>query len=116
MLLLLDTDQDGSTGWLGYDYIINQEVASDNITTLKRWENGEWKSAGEATFKVNGAILEIALPRALVGKAEGSPTFDFHWADNIQSFKDVSELGLHGDSAPNRRWNYRFRDRDSVAP
>jgi hypothetical protein len=51
-----------------------------------------------------------------VNKSEGSPTFDFHWADNIQSFKDVSELGLHGDSAPNRRWNYRFRDRDSVAP
>jgi len=114
MLLLLDTDQDGSTGWLGYDYIVNQEVTSDNITTVKRWESGEWKPAGEATFKVNGTMLEIALPRALVGKAEGTPTFDFHWADNIQSFKDVSELGLHGDSAPNRRWNYRFRD--SVAP
>jgi hypothetical protein len=112
MLLLLDTDQDGSTGWLGYDYIVNHEVTSDGIATLKRWENGDWKPAGEATFSVNGAALEIALPRALVGKSEGSPTFDFHWADNIQSFKDVSELGLHGDSAPNRRWNYRF----TVAP
>ncbi|MBL7649980.1 MAG: hypothetical protein JNK74_27720 [Candidatus Hydrogenedentes bacterium] len=108
MLLLLDTDQDGSTGWLGYDYIVNHEVTSDGITTLKRWENGEWKPAGEATFSVNGAMLEIALPRARVGKSEGSPNFDFHWADNLQSFKDVSELGLHGDSAPNRRWNYRF--------
>ena len=26
MLLLLDTDQDASTGWLGYDYVVNQEV------------------------------------------------------------------------------------------
>ncbi len=34
--------------------------------------------------------------------------FDFHWADNIQSFDGVSELGVNGDSAPNRRWNYRY--------
>ena len=108
MLLLLDTDQDGSTGWLGYDYIINQEVTRDTITTLKRWDNGEWKTAGEATYRANGTMLEIALPRALVGKSDASPTFDFHWADNIQSFSGIAELGLNGDSAPNRRWNYRF--------
>jgi len=108
MLLLLDTDQDGSTGWLGYDYIVNHEVTSVTSTTVKRWESDGWMSAGEATYKVNGTMLEIALPRTLVGKGEGSPTFDFHWADNIQSFSGIAELGLNGDSAPNRRWNYRF--------
>jgi hypothetical protein len=114
MLLLLDTDQDGSTGWLGYDYIVNQEVTGDSVTTIKHWENGGWQPAGEAHFSVKGTVLEIAIPRASVGKSDVTPTFDFHWADNIQSFKDVSELGTNGDSAPNRRWNYRFRD--SVAP
>jgi hypothetical protein len=38
----------------------------------------------------------------------GDPAFDFHWADNIQSFGGVAELATNGDSAPNRRWNYRF--------
>ena len=108
MLLLLDTDQDGSTGWLGYDYVINQEVTGDAVTTIKHWENGEWKPVGEARFSVKGTVLEIAIPRASVAKSDGTPAFDFHWADNIQSFKDVSELGTNGDSAPNRRWNYRF--------
>ena len=61
---------------------------------------------------MNGNGMELSLPRALVGQDQNTPRFDFHWADNIQGFNDVSELGVNGDSAPNRRWNYRF----SVAP
>ena len=109
MLLLLDTDQDASTGWLGYDYIVNQEVISDTETTIKRWQDGVWQAAGRATYKVNGNGLELAVSRDLVGETDGDPAFDFHWADNIQSFGGVAELGVNGDSAPNRRWNYRFQ-------
>ncbi len=108
MLLLLDTDQDGSTGWLGYDFVVNQEVADETTTTVKRWENGAWVKVDDAVFQVSGNQMELALSRTAVGMADGTPHFDFHWADNIQEFGNVSELGLHGDSAPNRRWNYRF--------
>jgi hypothetical protein len=52
--------------------------------------------------------MELTLPRETVGQNQASPCFDFHWADNIQGFTDVSELGVNGDSAPNRRWNYRY--------
>ncbi len=112
MLLLLDTDQDAATGWLGYDLIINHEVLSDTETTVKRWANGTWEQAGTARYAVNANQLEIAVSRELVGETGGEPAFDFHWADNIRSFGGVEELGVNGDSAPNRRWNYRF----SVAP
>ena len=108
MLLLLDTDQDGSTGWLGYDLVVNQEVTSADTSTVKAWRNGAWEPLGEARYAVSGTALEIAIPRALLGDASKTPAFDFHWADNIQGFGDVSELGLNGDSAPNRRWNYRY--------
>ena len=108
MLLFLDSDQNAGTGWLGYDFVVNQEVPSDNITTVKRWRDGRWVPVGEGTYRVNGNKMELAIPRALVGQTKAAPAFDFHWADNIQSFGDVSELGLNGDSAPNRRWNYRY--------
>jgi len=108
MLLLLDTDQDASTGWLGYDHIINQEVKDNNVTTVKRWSEGEWRTVGEAAYGVNGNGLELAVPRDRVGQTTGNPAFDFHWADNLQGFEGVAELGVNGDSAPNRRWNYRF--------
>ena len=108
MLLLLDTDQDARTGWLGYDCVVNLEVVSHTETTVSTWQDGAWRAAGTAAFRVNGNGMELAFPRALTGETEGAPAFDFHWADNIQGFSDVSELGVNGDSAPNRRWNYRY--------
>ncbi len=108
MLLLLDTDQDASTGWLGYDYIVNHEVLGDTVTTIKRWSDGGWQTEGRATYRVNGNGLELALSRDLVGETDGDPAFDFHWADNIQGFKGIADLVVNGDSAPNRRWTYRF--------
>jgi hypothetical protein len=108
MLLLIDSDQDAGTGWLGYDFIVNQEVVGENETTLKKWEGGAWQPVGTVPYRVNGNGLEFAVPRALVGEDGAAPAFDFHWADNIQSFGGIEELGVNGDSAPNRRWNYRF--------
>ncbi len=108
MLLLLDTDQDATTGWLGYDYIVNHEVVGDNTTVVQRWHQGTWQAIGNATYRVNGNGLELAISRELIGLQAETPACDFHWADNLQSFQGVAELGLNGDSAPNRRWNYRF--------
>lgn len=112
MLLLIDADRDARTGWLGYDYIVNLETRSGQSTTVKSWSDGTWKTVCDAEYRVNGNGMELAIRRELLGVGEGKPSFDFHWADNIQSFGDVSELGVNGDSAPNRRWNYRF----TVAP
>ena len=108
MMLLLDADQDASTGWLGYDYIVNRNVTGDTATTVERWKDGAWEAVGATEYQVNGNGLELSIPRELVGETGATPAFDFHWADNIQSFDSIAELGVNGDSAPNRRWNYRF--------
>ena len=34
-------------------------------------------------------------------------SFDFHWCDNPADLKDLISLSVNGDSAPNRRFNYR---------
>ena len=115
MMLLLDTDQDAATGWLGYDYIVNHAVMSDTETTVQTWRGGDWETVGSAAYRVNGNGLELAVPRKLIGeKGRKPPAFDFHWADNIQSFSGIAELGVNGDSAPNRRWNYRFHVEGSL--
>lgn len=108
MLLYLDTDQNARTGWLGYDFLVNLEVRTDTETTVKAWRNGAWATVGTAPYRVNGNGLELAVRRSILGLDAGSPAFDFHWADNIQRLDDPSEFGVNGDSAPNRRWNYRF--------
>lgn len=108
MLLFLDADQDVTTGWLGYDFAVNLEVASDTETTFKAWKGGAWQTIGKVPFRAAGNGIELAVPRKLVGESAGAPAFDFHWADNPQTLDDVSDFGVNGDSAPNRRWNYRF--------
>lgn len=108
MLLLLDADQDTSTGWLGYDFVVNHTVNDNGGTTVKKWIDGKWEIGDSATYRVNGNGLELAISRESVGETGRAPAFDFHWADNIQGFSGVAELGVNGDSAPNRRWNYRF--------
>jgi hypothetical protein len=110
MLLFLDVDQNAATGWLGYDYVVNLEVPSDTETTVKTWRRGTWETVGKAGYRVNGNGMELSLSRKLVGLAAKRLAFDFHWADNLQSFSDASELGVNGDSAPDRRWNYRLEE------
>ncbi len=111
MLLFIDSDQNGKTGWLGYDYIVNLDIYSQTETSLKQWEEGTWKLVEKIDYRTNGNGMELSISREMLNKESESPAFDFHWADNLQSFDGVSEFGVNGDSAPNRRWNYRYEVR-----
>lgn len=111
MLLLIDADQDSSTGWNGYDYLINAEVIDDSTTTIKKNLGGYRSSDGEKVeYRAYANKLEIAVPRAMLGKKDTEDvSFDFHWADNIEGSGDIIDFALNGGSAPDRRANYRFR-------
>lgn len=112
MLLFIDADGDHRTGWQGYDFLVNHTVQDESTTTLKqhagnRWE---WKTVGELRYKAADDKLELRIPRELLGLGKiGPAAFDFHWADNIQKEGDITEFAVSGDSAPNRRFNYRYR-------
>src|SRR6185437_124281 len=81
MQLLIDSDQNASTGWNGYDYVINNKVLNANTTTLKRLSDGKtWP----VKYRAVGQELMVIVPRALLDLKPGSgTTFDFHWADNV---------------------------------
>jgi len=108
MLLLIDMDQHAGTGCLGYDYVVNLEVPSATETKVKAWKNNAWVNIGAAAYRVSGNGMEVAISRALIGASGERPVFDFKWADNVQDLSDVADFGVNGDTAPNRRWNYRF--------
>jgi len=109
MLLLIDADQDASTGWLGYDFVLNLEPENkDGRTSLHAWRGGAWESIGHADAAQDGNALMLSVPRDLLPVSGASPRFDFKWADNIQAFGGIEVLGVNGDSAPNRRFNYRY--------
>jgi hypothetical protein len=111
MLLLIDSDQDPNTGWYGYDYLINQRVIDDKTTTIQRYApdapGGPWIEVARLKYRYSGNALEMAVPRKLLGLKGDAFTFDFHWCDNPTDLKDPISLCTSGDSAPNRRFNYR---------
>jgi hypothetical protein len=109
MLLFIDADLDSESGWQGYDYLVNSPVSSHTTTSLKRNSGGwHWTEVADLSYRVRGNQVEIEIPRALIGQDGGEVVFDFHWADNIEKTGDIAEFFNSGDSAPNRRFNYRF--------
>ena len=109
MLLLIDADNDSSTGWYGYDFVINKKVKDGRTTTLMRYDSDseQWIEAAELPYRYEGNRLEVIVPRKLLGLTGDGFTFDFKWSDNAYELEDPISLCLHGDTAPNRRFNYR---------
>lgn len=109
MLLLIDADHDSGTGWFGYDYLINKNVIDGNITELMRYdsEKSEWIADGRLHYAVKGNKMELAVPLKKIGLNNKAFVFDFKWSDNPAELKDPISLCTDGDTAPNRRFNYR---------
>ncbi len=110
MLLLIDADQNSSTGWFGYDFIINKEITDGNTTTIQKYNavSRQWEKIATTDLSYNGNALELSVPRTILGMNGDKISFDFHWADNPKDLVDPISLCTDGDSAPNRRFNYRF--------
>ena len=111
MLLLIDADKNPATGWYGYDYLINKKVKDGQTTTLMRYDaihpENPWVKVADLIYSISGNKLELSVPRKLLGLAGDQITIDFKWSDNAAGLKDPISLCTDGDTAPNRRFNYR---------
>lgn len=108
MLLFIDSDCNRKTGWEGYDFLVNSPVNDEKSTTLKKWDGSEWVLVQDIPFRVSGGEMELSIPLAKLGLDLSDVRFDFHWADNIQNLGDITEFCISGDSAPDRKFNYRY--------
>jgi len=104
MMLFIDSDGNPSTGWEGYNFVVNRKVGLLEESTLG-WD---WHPRATVDYQVRGNELWLAIPRNVLG-LNGRVRFDFKWADNMQS-NDIMEFTLDGDSAPNGRFNYRYSE------
>ncbi|RED98339.1 hypothetical protein [Marinoscillum furvescens] len=106
MLLFLDTDKNKSTGWEGYDFLINQSV-DENTSSIQKWTENGWSTIGETKLSYSGSELELSIPLAKL-ELEAKPSFYFHWSDNPQQLTDIDAFFLDGDSAPDRRFDFDY--------
>ncbi len=105
MTLLIDADQDASTGWAGYDFTVCREAGGYFL--YKSVQRGRaLKKVAKLDCSVGADCLEIAVPRQLLGLTGDAVRFDFKWSDNGSDGNFVT-FCTSGDSAPNRRFNFR---------
>jgi hypothetical protein len=112
MLLFLNVDANYTTGWLGYDFVINRAVQSSQQTSLERNNGGNayvWTKVADISYVMRGKELELMIPRRFLDIPSSSVTIDFKWADNIQQDGTWSDFTLNGDAAPSDRFNFRAR-------
>ncbi|MCL2118312.1 MAG: hypothetical protein FWH27_07795 [Planctomycetaceae bacterium] len=117
MLLLIDSDCNSKTGWFGYDLLVNQKIVDSEKTVIRQWDNtvGEWKDLAEIPYQTAFNKLVVKVPRSLGNWLGDEIQWDFKWSDNPCDLNDPISLCMSGDTAPNRRFNYRFLwQRDSV--
>lgn len=109
MLLYIDTDQSSKTGFAGYDFLVNQRVHG-NQSAVSQWVGKKWVQVSTASLRYNQHEVEISVPNTILKESPSNVQFDFHWADNVQKTDQINEFFINGDSAPDRRFNYRYKN------
>lgn len=107
MLLYIDADSDCSTGWEGFDYRV--QVAQKGCE-LQRWDRSsqKWQQISYISADIYDNRLIYNVPRKTIGLNKSAFTLDFKWADNPTNPADIISISTTGDTAPNRRFRYRF--------
>ena len=110
MQLMLDIDRDKSTGWNGYDFIVNRVSPEKGEAVLESNIQGiwMWKEAAKVKYSAKGKILVIRIPRSVAGLEAGPLDFEFKWNDNMQKEGDIMDFYVNGDTAPGGRFNYVY--------
>lgn len=105
MQLWIDSDSDAETGWLGYDLAVNRQPIRQNRASIESGDGTSfaWKSAGDTAIRLGESEIELSVPRS----ALPTSSFNFKWTDNAIEDQDWTDFTLHGDAAPNDRFNYR---------
>ncbi len=113
MRLLLDTCPAGpdTKDWEEFEYIINRNNPEDGFVTVEKSLGGwNWELAGKAAYTVAGNIMQIAVPRSMIGMQDGV-AFNYKWCDNNLNDGDIMELYTDGSCVPGGRFTFRFMDK-----
>ncbi len=109
MNLFINTDGDVTTGWEGFDYVLNR--ARDSfVVTVDRFVNNtfETETVGAAYYYLEGDSMAIRLSKDLVGIEGKCDSLIFKWADNSVTNGDAMGFMDLGDTAPDNRFAYQY--------
>ncbi len=109
MNLYLDVDGDATTGWEGYDFVLNRDRDSFVVTVEKFKDNSfQTEIIGGAYYYLEGSYMAISLSKSLLG-ASKIENMTFKWADNSVDNGDPMAFMDLGDTAPDNRFGFVYK-------
>ena len=113
MQILLNTDN-ASTGWYGYDYIVNYTRKNDYTSTVAAYNgmNGAYsfKARTDITYQVNGNKMMVAVPLEAIGvSCYDRIDLQFKVTDSDNKISTMEQLYEDGDAAPLGRLNFTYK-------
>ncbi len=115
MQLYLDSDADASTGWYGYDYIVNYAAKDGSVTTVAKYNGTDnafsFETVGEVPYRAEGNQMMISVPQAMLGiETYNEIEFQFKWADSTVAYDEMEDFYCDGDAAPLGRLNFVYQN------
>ena len=109
MMLFIDSDRDKSTGWNGYDFVVNRVSPAKGKAVVEknvgnRWE---WEKAADTRFAAENNMLGLEIARSVLG-LEKRIDIEFKWNDNMQENGNIMDFYVNGDTAPGGRFNFIY--------
>jgi len=112
MMLFIDIDRNKSTGWNGYDFIVNRLSPKGNKVIVERNVAGrwEWEPVAETNYAVRNNKLELEISRDILNLIGKDISIEFKWNDNMQENGNIMDFYVNGDTAPGGRFNFVYSE------
>ncbi|MBR4034629.1 MAG: hypothetical protein IKJ04_07450, partial [Clostridia bacterium] len=117
MQLFVNTNNDPSDGWYGYDFLINATAKSENTTSVASCSSKdgvlETSEIGEVSYRIEGNEMMISVPLEMLGIDNYKEIYiEFKWADSdaATKYSKMEDFYLYGDVAPLGRLNWIFQN------
>ncbi len=110
MNLYINSDNDISTGWEGFDFIINRS-RTDKTVSVEKFLNGQWvfEHVGDAEYMLDESAMTVKISKHLLGCKTGeASSLSFKWADNADVRGNIMRFMDLGDTAPNDRFVFTY--------
>lgn len=104
--------RESDPSWETFHYVVNRQTPRDTVAILEKSAGGwNWTPVGEVAYTVQKNILQIQIPKRLLGIESDDFTVNFKWADNTQVDGDIMDFYVSGDVAPLGRFKYQYNAR-----
>ena len=99
--------------WNGFTYMVEQTKEKALLKEYAGKEGKwEWTEIGEVPRRARGARLAVSVPRERIRGLGKKVDIRFKWSDNMQAEGDVLDFYENGDTAPDGRFAYRYREKE----